>query len=168
MKSCCRSFTFKKLEVRSESDTPKEGSKRKLREGSMQTTNNRNKRKWKTSNPSSFCPFNMDQQAKEELLKQIYYDPKTGLSSAMEVKWLKKETNQIFQPTDKAKIIYPPIIGRTNGEYQADLMFLTQYKTKNSGHSHTSSRKNKETRLLIISRNSFRNPVIAKTVSQWF
>lgn len=91
----------------------------------------------------------MDQQAKEELLKQIYYDPKTGLSSAMglynrvrgkkitlpEVKWLKKqETNQIFQPTDKAKIIYPPIIGRTNGEYQADLMFLTQYKTKNSGY----------------------------------
>ncbi len=89
-------------------------------------------------------------QAKEELLKKIYYDPSTGLSSAMalynrvraqkitfkEVKdWLKKqETTQIFQPTEKTKIIYPPIVGRQDGEYQSDLMFLTQYKTKNSGY----------------------------------
>lgn len=91
----------------------------------------------------------MDQQAKEDLMKQIYYDPFKGLSSAMalynrvkaqkitlgEVKtWLKKqETNQIFQPTDKSKTIYAPIIGQ-NGDYQADLMFLSQYKTKNSGY----------------------------------
>jgi len=119
----------------------------------------------------------MDQQAKEELLKQIYYDPKTGLSSAMalynrvrgkkitlpEVKaWLsKQETNQIFQPTDKTKIIYPPIIGQ-NGDYQADLMFLTQYKTKNAGHIPTPSKTRLDKRLLIISKNSFKNPVIAR------
>lgn len=85
----------------------------------------------------------------EEILKKIYYDPARGLGSAeklhkeakkelpqiklLEVKnWLsKQQTQQIFKKT--VKPVYPPITG-PQGTYQADLMFLTQYKTMNNGY----------------------------------
>jgi len=92
----------------------------------------------------------MNQTEKEEILRKLYYDPATGLSSPMALynrvksqkitlkevhEFIKKqETNQIFQPTKKTKITYAPIIGLQNGEFQTDLMFLTQYKTKNQGY----------------------------------
>ena len=33
----------------------------------------------------------------------------------------------------KEKIVYPPILGNVDGSFQSDLMFMTNYKTKNSG-----------------------------------
>lgn len=84
---------------------------------------------------------------KNLILSKIYYDPQQGLSSAKQLhdkvkkngislkyvtQWIKnQENNQIFKKQDK-NIIYSPIIGQDN-DFQADLMFLTQYKTKNSG-----------------------------------
>ena len=89
----------------------------------------------------------MDPKQKDQILKTIYYDPALGLGSTQalyrQVKshkislqyvknWLsKQETKQIFNT--HAKKIYPPIIGEPN-DYQCDLMFLSQYKTKNDGY----------------------------------
>ena len=91
----------------------------------------------------------MDDEQKQELLRRLYYDPKYGLGSAnalyQQVRtkgftlryvedWMKKqETYQIFRNNFIKPDDYAPITG-PDDTYQADLMFLTQYKTKNDGY----------------------------------
>lgn len=86
----------------------------------------------------------------EELLKKIYYNPAIGLGTARSLfnivkendkkikysivkEWVDKQENkQIFYHN---KIIhYPAIIGHSDNDYQADLMFLDEFKSKNNGY----------------------------------
>lgn len=85
----------------------------------------------------------------EELLKKIYYDPSIGLGTARSLFKLVKENNkkikydQVKEWVDKQEnkqifyhnknINYPAIIGQDD-DYQADLMFLDEFKSKNDGY----------------------------------
>lgn len=88
-------------------------------------------------------------KSNEELMKKIYYDPSIGLGTARSLfkilkednkkikynivkEWVDKQENkQIFY--HNKNIHYPAIIGQNN-DYQADLMFLDEYATKNDGY----------------------------------
>lgn len=108
-----------------------------------------------------------------DFLRKLYYNPVTGLGTARSLFLIakkeepkikfndvkkfvsKQETNQVFH-TNK-KINYPAIIGHTNNDYQLDLMFFDEYKSKNDGY-HVIL-----TAIEITSRKAYAYPLKNKT-----
>jgi len=88
-----------------------------------------------------------DNQIKE--LNEYYYNPSTGLLNEMQLYYVfkpkgykfkdihefyqKQKINQIYKPFDRKKVYYHSIIGK-DGDYQADLMFLKQFKSQNNNY----------------------------------
>ena len=84
---------------------------------------------------------------KEEILRKVWTNPKTGLGSARDLylkvkdkgftykkvkEWLEKQ--ELHQLYKRPKKVYHPIIASTDHDYQIDLMFLSQYKYQNRGY----------------------------------
>lgn len=109
----------------------------------------------------------------EAKLREIYYDPSTGLSSAKQlyekvkifgysmndvIKWLAtQESHQIFKPPVKN---FSAIVGHTDADYQMDTMFLEQYKKQNKGFIGLM------TFIEITSRYGYAVPIKNKTQSE--
>src|SRR5579883_3406941 len=82
-------------------------------------------------------------------LSEYYYNPSTGLINEMQLYYVfkpkgytykdihefyqKQKINQIYKPFDRKKVYFHSIIGR-DGDYQADLMFLKQFKSQNNNY----------------------------------
>src|SRR5579885_1377782 len=88
-----------------------------------------------------------DNQIKE--LNEYYYNPSTGLLNEMQLYYVfkpkgykfkdihefyqKQKINQIYKPFNRKKVYYHSIIGK-DGDYQADLMFLKQFKSQSNNY----------------------------------
>src|SRR5690606_3644751 len=83
----------------------------------------------------------------DKLLSGLYYDPEKGLGTAKQLYKLVKDLKipyktveefvnkqEVQQIVAQQKKSYIPIIGRTNSDYQLDVMFLNQYKKYNDGY----------------------------------
>src|SRR5690349_12958624 len=87
-------------------------------------------------------------KSNEEIIKEYYYNPKTGFKgidatyqdlksqgiTKDEIKRFleKQETAQIYKQQEKPKFI--PIKANGDEEYQVDLMFYTQFKSQNKSY----------------------------------
>ena len=83
----------------------------------------------------------------QDKLREIYYNPEQGLSSARQLynlvkeygytlkdvqTWLNnQETQQIFKPPIKN---FSSIVGHTDADYQMDTMYLEQFRRQNRGY----------------------------------
>lgn len=90
----------------------------------------------------------LTEEKKNEILKEAYYNPETGLGSVSNLYYLvkslgilrkevdefvkKQKTSQLHKPSTK-RVKYYPIMG-PKGSYQTDLTFYDQYSKSNGGY----------------------------------
>lgn len=116
----------------------------------------------------------MDEWNPNKILSGLYYDPEKGLGTAQQLYSLVKDLgitlNEVNKFLDKQeghqivaskKKLYIPIIGRTNADYQMDVMFLHQYKKYNDGYIGLLNI------IEITSRKAFSIPIKNKTLGEY-